>query len=109
MDIDEAGKSRVFESSASSTAKKLADEMGVPITDLMCLANSVANSLHQDKVTTEQVECMSGNDQIDLVRAYTCHAQRKIQQFHTAYLTNDKVKQTVRNTVYELLVLNRKR
>lgn len=86
-----------------NTAQQLANEMGVSITDLMCLAKSVANSLEQDKVGVEQMEKMSENDKVDLVEAYVCHANRKFKQFHTAYLTNNNVRQTVLETASEML------
>lgn len=104
MTISEAGKNSTLENDTRDVIKQLADDMDVSVTDLMCLANSVANSLQQDKVTIEQVEGLSENDKVDLVRAYACHAQRKIQQFHSAYLTNGNVKLTIRNSVYGLLV-----
>ncbi|MFZ2172348.1 MAG: hypothetical protein WAW61_22270 [Methylococcaceae bacterium] len=78
--------------------KELADSMNVSVTDLMCLAKSVAISIKQDKAEQAMIEMP-----IETTRAYVAHAVRKMNQFTSTYLTNGEARNLFNQNVLQIL------
>ena len=81
---------------------QLAKDLNVNESDLMCLLTSVCNSIKQDKAVDAYIG-MSEDDQAEMCLAYVQHAVRKIQEFHTAYITKPELKENFDAYVYEKL------
>ena len=81
---------------------QLAKDLNVSEADLMCLLTSVCNSIKQDKAVDSFLS-MSEGDQCEMCLAYVAHAVRKIQEFHTAYITKPELKESFDAYVYEKL------
>ena len=73
---------------------KIAKEMNVSPTDVVCFAQSVANSMLDDKLTQEHAK------NVGLVTAYAGHAIRKFQQFQLKVLTNPDAKKALMQKIY---------
>lgn len=82
--------------------EQLAKDLNVSEADLMCLLNSVCESIKQDKAVDSFLS-MSESDQCEMCLAYVAHAVRKIQEFHTAYITKPELKKSFDAYVYEKL------
>lgn len=83
--------------------KALADSMGVSVADLMCMAQSVANSIEQDGAV-DALSQASDEDSTKMVQAYAVHAVKKIDQFTTTYLTNPEAREMFQARVYNDLM-----
>jgi hypothetical protein len=83
-----------------SAVEVLAEEMGVEAVEVKAFAESIANSIKQDKVDLFFVNNASEEEKKEITIAYAQHAVRKIQEFHTAYMTNDGVRGLFRDMVY---------
>lgn len=81
---------------------QLANDLNVSEADLMCLLTSVCNSIKQDGAVESYIG-MSEADQAEMCLAYVQHAVRKIQEFHTAYITKPELKESFDAYVYEKL------
>lgn len=78
---------------------ELAKEMGVSSADVECLARSMANSIMKDRAA--EMFIASGEDmQVEVVQAYAAHEVRKINEFHTAYMTRQDVRGLFNDMVY---------
>lgn len=66
-------------------AQDLAKSMNVSVTDVMALAQSVANSMIKDGLSAEHANT-------DTVTAYIPHAVKKFEQFQSKYLTNPEAR-----------------
>lgn len=77
-----------------SQIQKLAKEMNVSPADVVCFAQSVANSMLNDKLTQEHAK------KVGLVTAYASHAIRKFQQFQLKVLTNPDAKKALMQKIY---------
>lgn len=78
---------------------ELAKEMGVSSADVECLARSMANSIMKDRAA--EMFLASGEDmQVEVVQAYAAHEVRKINEFHTAYMTRQDVRGLFNDMVY---------
>ena len=86
--------------------EQLAKDLNVSEADLMCLLTSVCNSIKQDKAV-DSFLMMSESDRCEMSLAYVAHAVRKIQEFHTAYITQTELKLTFDTYVYEKLRIYR--
>ena len=84
------------------TAKQLANSMSVSEADVMCLANSVANSLEQDDAANAFL-ALDESTRTKLAVAYVPHAARKIEQFASTYLTVREGREALQHTVLGLL------
>lgn len=82
--------------------KKLAESMGVTVTDVMCLARSVVNDLERDK-TVETFKNSNRKDRAEIVTAYVAHANRKMQEFVSVYKTRDGADRALQSSVFELI------
>lgn len=82
-----------------SEIKNFADEMGVSVTDLMSFAQSVANSIEQDKAVDAFINA-SDEDSTKMTQAYAAHAVKKSDQFTTKYLTNPEARSTFQTKVF---------
>lgn len=82
--------------------EQLAKDLNVSEADLMCLLTSVCNSIKQDKAVDSFLD-MSESDRCEMCLAYVQHAVRKIQEFHTAYITQPELKLTFDTYVFEKL------
>jgi len=74
--------------------QSLSRDMGVSEADLICFAQSVANSMKKDKLTQKHAE------QVGIVTAYASHAIRKFQQFQTKILTSEEAKKAFMEKIY---------
>jgi len=82
--------------------EQLAKDLNVSEADLMCLLTSVCNSIKQDNFVDGFLSLTEG-DREEVCLAYVQHAVRKIQEFHTAYITNPELKESFDTYVYEKL------
>lgn len=82
--------------------EQLAKDMNVSEADLMCLLTSVCNSIKQDKFVDGYL-AISDEPQAEVCLAYVQHAVKKIQEFHTSYITNPQLKESFDSYVYEKL------
>jgi 2-polyprenyl-6-methoxyphenol hydroxylase-like FAD-dependent oxidoreductase len=73
-------------------ALELAQSMNVSVSDVMALAQSVANSIELDNVKPDQVST-------ELVEAYVPHAVKKFNSFHSTYLTNPEARLTFQSNI----------
>ena len=69
--------------------KELAAGIGIHASDLLCMAQSIANSIQQDKAADAYIAA-DQETQIEFVQAYADVAKRKFAQFQTAYLTSER-------------------
>lgn len=79
--------------------KQLAKDMGVSESDVLCFARSIANSITKDRAADFFVSTSEQN-QCDMVQAYAAHAVRKINEFHTSYMTDSRVNSLFNDMVY---------
>lgn len=87
----------------SRQVKELAKQMGVSAADVECFARSIANSIKQDKA--EDAFTFGGDElKCEIVQAYAAHAVRKMNEFHTSYMTNRNVNSLVNDMVYAGIV-----
>lgn len=70
----------------NSEIAALAESMNVSRADLMCLAQSVANSMAQDGVKSEMLT-------VELTEAYVPVAVKKFEQFAATYQTNPEARE----------------
>jgi hypothetical protein len=82
--------------------KELAESMNVSVTDLMCLANSVVNSIVKDGAK-EAFLSMDETDRVEMSSAYIPVAVRKMNQFTSTYLTNPEARKVFKQNVLEVL------
>ena len=75
--------------STQQMIEDLAAQMGVSAADVRCLAQSVANSIEQDKAAGAYV-AMDEEMQAEFALAYVPHAVRKFEQFRVAYQTRGR-------------------
>lgn len=80
-----------------SEIEKLAKSMNISEADLMCLAQSVADDILKDGVTSDQIEKAGATETI---QAYTTHAIKKHDRFTTTYLTNPEARTTFQHRIY---------
>lgn len=85
--------------------EQLVKDLNVSEADLMCLLTSVCNSIKQDKFVDGYLS-LSESDQAEVCLAYVQHAVRKIQEFHTAYITQPELKLNFDTYVYQSLKTN---
>lgn len=76
--------------------QNLADQMGVSFDDVKHFAESIADSMVQDKVTPEMVK----NDD-DVALAYAHDQVRKTKAFTELYFTNDAAQYSINSAVYD--------
>ena len=81
---------------------QLAKDLNVSEADLMCLLTSVCSSIKQDKFVDGFLS-LGESDREQMCLAYVQHAVRKIQEFHTAYITKPELKEGFDTYVYEKL------
>lgn len=81
---------------------QLAKDLNVSEADLMCLLTSVCNSIKQDKFVDGFLG-LGERDRNEMCLAYVQHAVRKIQEFHTEYITKPELKENFDRYVYEKL------
>jgi hypothetical protein len=86
-------------------AADLAMSMGVSVSDLMCLARSVSNSIQQDRVESAFLNA-SNSDQVKIASAYVPVAVKKHQAFVAAYLTRPADRSAFDREVFRLVRLN---
>ncbi len=86
----------------NALAKQLAEETGMSEADIMCMAQSVANSIKQDKAEDAFVNAPA-QQQAEMTEAYAAHAQRKFDQFYTRYLTNAEARKAFIVQQHQLL------
>ncbi len=86
-------------------AADLAMIMGVSVSDLMCLARSVANSIQQDRAESTFLKADDAV-QIEIAAAYVPHAVKKYQAFVAAYLTRPADRSAFDREVFHLVRLN---
>ena len=79
---------------------QLAQSMNVSETDLMCLAQSVANSIEQDKAANAFVN-MSEEDQVKMTETYVVYANNKMQEFVTIYQLNNSARSAFQQKIFE--------
>ncbi len=84
------------------TAKQLASSMGVSEADVMCLANSVANSLEQDDAANAFL-ALDESTRTKLAVAYVPHAVRKIEQLANKYHASREGREALRHRVLDLI------
>lgn len=75
----------------SENIKKLANEMNVSVTDLMCFAKGIVNSMKKDKVEKVYVNS-SEEDQAKLLQAYAINEVKKFDKFVTIYHSNPEAR-----------------
>ena len=78
---------------------QLAQSMNVSETDLMCLAQSVANSIEQDKAAKSFVN-MSEEDRVKMTEAYVVYANKKMQEFVTIYQLNTAARSSFSHKIF---------
>lgn len=71
----------------------LARSMNVSESDVMALAQSVANSMINDGLSADHA------NNAEVVEAYVIHANKKMQSFVNKYLTNDDAKKGLQLSV----------
>jgi hypothetical protein len=74
-----------------NTINELAKEMNVTSSDVLCLAQSVANSLQEDKAV-ETFLAADIETRREMVEAYVIHAVKKFEKFQNKYLTNPEAR-----------------
>jgi hypothetical protein len=82
--------------------KALAESMGVSVADFMCLAQSVANSIQQDKASAAFM-ALPADDREDMAASYVVHAVKKIDQFTSTYLTNAEARRAFQSNVLAII------
>lgn len=82
--------------------KELSEIMSVSEADLKCLAQSVVNSISKDGLA-EQFLSMKNEDQAEVAKAYVVDANKKMQSFHTTYLTNPNARESFQHSVLALV------
>lgn len=80
---------------------QLAKSMGTTESDLMCLAQSVANSLVSDGAVETFLNVDEGT-RIEMAEAYVLHAVKKFESFHSTFLTNPEARKTFMLAVFNL-------
>ncbi|MGL5703624.1 MAG: hypothetical protein ACRCW5_11005 [Cetobacterium sp.] len=78
----------------------LAKDMGVSEADVLCFARSIANSIKQDLAAEPFISIFNDEERCDMVNAYASHAVRKINEFHTSYITDTRVNSLFNDMVY---------
>jgi hypothetical protein len=81
---------------------ELAKSMGVSESDVLCLAQSVANSLKKDGVDKIESE-LSDADKTAVTIAYVPHAVKKFESFVSVSKTNQAARATLEKTVLNLI------
>ena len=79
--------------------ESLSFQMGVDVREVECFAKSVCNSLKQDNISDFYVNGATEEQQSEISQAYAQHAVKKMEQFHTAMLTNTEVQ----NLFYDMV------
>lgn len=79
--------------------KELAKSMGVSETDVLCLAQSVVNSIKQDGAA-DAFSNLSDADRVELTEGYIVHAVRKVKQFTSIYRVNSMARDAFNQTVF---------
>lgn len=79
--------------------KSLAAEMGVSESDVVAFARNVIHELSKDGMDSVFLEA-SESDREDITQAYAACAVKKLEAFHTAYITNTEVKSVFDDAVY---------
>lgn len=82
--------------------KELAESMGVSVSDFMCLARSVAQSMITEKVSDIYLATTEEN-QTMLAEGYVVHAVKKFEQFAMTVQTNPAAKQAFSTRIADLL------
>lgn len=88
----------------SQMIKELAEQMGVSVSDVECFARSIANSIQKDRAAEAFVSNFDDDMRCEMVQAYAAHAVRKINEFHTSYITNPDVNHLFNDMVYAGIV-----
>lgn len=81
---------------------ELAKSMNVTESDVLTLAQSVVNSLVQDKAQQEFINA-SEEQGMEITEAYLIHANKKMQQFTTKYNTNPEAREIFIENIFYLL------
>lgn len=81
----------------------LAYQMGVDAREVEMFARSICNSMGQDKIEGFFVSNASDEERKELTVVYARHAVKKLQQFHTSYMTNQTVKALFNDMVFAQL------
>lgn len=79
--------------------KSLANEMGVSESDVTNFARNVIHELDKDGMKAAFLEA-DESLQGDIAEAYAAHAAKKMEAFHTAYITNTEVKSVFDDMTY---------
>jgi hypothetical protein len=80
----------------------LAESLGVTPADLLCMAQSVANSIDKDGAKKAFLE-MNDYDKTETATAYVANSVRKFNQFTSTYLTNQQSRQAFQSNVLSLI------
>jgi len=86
--------------------ESLAYKMEVDPREVEAFARSICNSIKQDKVEEFFTGSASDEERKDLTLAYAKHAVRKINEFHTSYLTNQNVRSLFHDMVFAQINYN---
>jgi galactose-1-phosphate uridylyltransferase len=81
--------------------KKLAETLNVSETDLMCLAQSVANSIEKDGAADVALQNQDTFG-VEIVKAYIPVAAKKYDTFVSTYLTNPDAANSFKQSVLSI-------
>lgn len=81
-----------------NTYQQLAQDLGVSLTDFMCFAQSVADSIEKDGMTKIFAES-SAEERTDIAKLYAEEANKKFQQFVLTYFKKNGAKEAFINSL----------
>ncbi len=79
--------------------KKLAKEMNVSVSDLMCFAQGVVNSIEKDNIKDNFLNETKENME-KIATAYAVNECKKFDQFSTTYSTNEEARNTFNKQIF---------
>mgnify|MGYP003661555685 CR=1 FL=1 len=89
-----------------SDIESLAYKMDVEPREVEMFAQSICNSIQQDKADSFFTNEASENEQKEMTVAYAQHAVKKLQEFQTSYMTNKNMRSLFNDMVFAQLKYN---
>lgn len=81
-------------------AQELAQAMGVSAHDVLAMAQSMANSIKQDKAA-DAFLAAGDDDRRAFTEAYASHAVKKLESFHSVYMSRPEAREVFQRKVLE--------
>lgn len=89
-----------------SNIESLAYKMDVEPREVEMFAQSICNSIQQDKADSFFTKEASEDEQKEIAVAYAQHAVKKLQEFQTSYMTNQNMRSLFNDMVFAQLKYN---